>query len=133
MTDSKALIERLNAFENHLFGPEADLVNEAADHIEELDRHLTLSGKVNRALSERIKKLEAELMDAQADNAIGVARIAELEADKARLCEALQLAANRLERNAVDYIAAGDPHSYEQSEWADEARRAALQGTSHDA
>ena len=32
----------------------------AADLIEELDRHLTLSGKVSKALSERIEALEAE-------------------------------------------------------------------------
>lgn len=32
----------------------------AADRIEELDRHLTLSGKVGKALSERIEALEAE-------------------------------------------------------------------------
>ena len=33
---------------------------EAADCIEEMDRHLTMSGKVNKALSERIEALEAE-------------------------------------------------------------------------
>ena len=33
---------------------------QAADCIEELDRHLTLSGKVSKALSERIEALEAE-------------------------------------------------------------------------
>ena len=33
---------------------------QAADCIEEQDRHLTLSGKVSKALSERIEALEAE-------------------------------------------------------------------------
>ena len=36
------------------------LCHEAADCIEEQDRHLTLSGKVSKALSERIEALEAE-------------------------------------------------------------------------
>lgn len=52
MTDSKALIERLNAFENHLFGPEADLVNEAADHIEKLEAD-------NARLREALEKIVA--------------------------------------------------------------------------
>lgn len=34
--------------------------DESADRIEELDRYLTMSGKVSKALSERIETLEAE-------------------------------------------------------------------------
>ncbi len=70
MTDSKALIERLRAdwpeilVEKHWM-MDSDAIEEqrrdAADAIEELDRHLTISGKVNKALSERIEKLEAEV------------------------------------------------------------------------
>lgn len=69
MTDSKALIERLRAdwpeilVEKHWM-MDSDAIEEqrreAADHIEELDRHLTLSGKVNKAMSEHIEKLEAD-------------------------------------------------------------------------
>ena len=69
MTDSKALIERLRAdwpeilVEKHWM-MDSDAIEEqrreAADAIEELDRHLTLSGKVNKALSDRIEKLEAD-------------------------------------------------------------------------
>lgn len=40
--------------------PIPTLPHEAADRIEEMDRHLTMSGKVNKALSERIEVLEAE-------------------------------------------------------------------------
>ena len=69
MTDSKALIERLRAdwpeilVEKHWM-MDSDAIEEqrreAADAIEELDRHLTISGKVNKALSEHIEKLEAD-------------------------------------------------------------------------
>lgn len=50
--------------------------------------------------------------------------IAALVAEVRRLREALDLAVNRLNRNSVDYIAAGNPRRYEASEWADEARAA---------
>jgi lipase chaperone LimK len=41
------LMERLTAFENHLFGPEADLVNEAAARIAELEwENAYLRGKL---------------------------------------------------------------------------------------
>lgn len=50
--------------------------------------------------------------------------IAALVAEVRRLREALDLAANRLNRNAVDYIAAGNPRRYEAIEWANEARAA---------
>ena len=40
-----------------LFNPDGAA---AADRIEEMDRHLTMSGKVSKALSERIEVLEAE-------------------------------------------------------------------------
>ena len=69
MTDSKALIAELRAdwpeilVEKHWM-MDSDAIEDqrrrAADAIEELDRHLTLSGKVNKALSERIEKLEAD-------------------------------------------------------------------------
>lgn len=53
MTDD--LVQRLRSNR-----PIPTLPHEAADRIEEMDRHLTMSGKVNKALSERIEVLEAE-------------------------------------------------------------------------
>lgn len=91
--------------------------HEAADRIEELDRHLTLSGKVSKALSERIEKLEAE---------------------NARLREALESIVNSCGQ-------CGGYGTYPEEEtvtgkvlWWDcsspqcKAARAALEGTSHD-
>lgn len=115
MTDSKALIERLRAdwpeilVEKHWM-MDSDAIEEqrreAADHIEELDRHLTLSGKVNKAMSEHIEKLEA---------------------DNARLREALG--------EVWDWIGNWSPNFIWDDEWpATEAKaRAALQEISHDA
>ena len=71
MTDeAKALVERLRGdwpeilVEKHWM-MDSDAIDkqrdEAADLIEELDRHLTMSGKVSKALSERIEALEAEI------------------------------------------------------------------------
>ena len=40
--------------------PIPTLPHEAADRIEEMDRHLILSGKMSKALSDRIEALEAE-------------------------------------------------------------------------
>lgn len=53
MTDD--LVQRLRSNR-----PIPTLPHEAADRMEEMDRHLTMSGKVNKALSERIEVLEAE-------------------------------------------------------------------------
>ena len=70
MTDeAKALVERLrwgawyyeDPFDGKAYASDDPL--EAADLIEELDRHLTLSGKVSKALSERIEALEAGLRE----------------------------------------------------------------------
>ena len=70
MTDeAKALVERLrwgawyyeDPFDGKAYASDDPL--EAADLIEELDRHLTLSGKVSKALSERIEALEAGLCE----------------------------------------------------------------------
>lgn len=53
MTDD--LVQRLRSNR-----PIPTLPHEAADRIEEMDRHLILSGKVSKALSERIEQLERE-------------------------------------------------------------------------
>lgn len=53
MTDD--LVQRLRSNR-----PIPTLPHEAADRIEEMDRHLILSGKMSKALSERIEALEAE-------------------------------------------------------------------------
>ena len=120
MTDSKALIERLRAdwpeilVEKHWM-MDSDAIEEqrreAADAIEELDRHLTLSGKVNKALSERIEKLEA---------------------DKARLREALTTLVEEYVTN-VDCTRLGGFYLDPESEECVVEARAALQETSHDA
>ena len=87
MTDeAKALVERLRS--GRWLGETTGA--EAADHIERLE---TQNEGYKLALAEQLQirqQLEAELMDAQADNAIGIARIAELEADNALLREALE-------------------------------------------
>lgn len=60
MTD---LVKRLRSPAAVFYEYSADnglLLNQAADRIEELDRYLTMSGKVSKALSERIEALEAE-------------------------------------------------------------------------
>ena len=54
MTDD--LVQRLRSNR-----PIPTLPHEAAERIEEMDRHLTMSGKVSKALSERIEVLEAEI------------------------------------------------------------------------
>ena len=54
MTDD--LVQRLRSNR-----PIPTLPHEAADRIEEMDRHLTMSGNVSKALSERIEALEAEV------------------------------------------------------------------------
>ena len=86
--------------------------------------------------ADRIEELEADLMNAQADNAIGVARIAELEADNARLREALEAYAARCT------ICSGGGSIVEEDSatgallWRDcpgcTPARAALAGDSHD-
>ncbi len=61
MTDeAKALVERLRSVDIS-WSETGEWCAEAADCIEEQDRHLTLSGKVSKALSERIEALEAEV------------------------------------------------------------------------
>ncbi len=50
----------------------------------------------------------------------------------AGLLAALELAANRLNRLAVNSIAAGDPHSIEHSQWVQEARNAITAAKGHD-
>ena len=54
MTDD--LVQRLRSNR-----PIPTLPHEAADCIEEMERHLILSGKMSKALSERIEALEAEI------------------------------------------------------------------------
>lgn len=57
---SADLVERLRSVDIS-WSETGEWCAEAADRIEELDRHLTLSGKVGKALSERIEALEAEV------------------------------------------------------------------------
>ena len=84
MTDSKALIERLRKW------PMREQVQtyDHTFHIAETGSSYTTKQVIPQRpklvmheAADHIKKLEAYLMDAQADNAIGIARIAELEAE----------------------------------------------------
>ena len=78
---------------------------------------------------EQIKALQAEVERLRNSNAalindtvlMGMARDA-AEAKAESYGAALELAANRLNRCAVEAIADGKRFSYEWSEWADEAR-----------
>ena len=118
MTDSKALIERLRDYGDRWdFEIHHDRL-EAADHIE---------------------KLEADLMDAQADSAIGIARIAELEADNARLREALEPFARAqhivasVDGERIRCVLTYPPEAKQTFTLASlNEARAALEGTSHD-
>lgn len=76
------------------------------------------SGKA-AAYAQKINDALFELAKAAARNALS-----SLTVENERLRAAVNLAANRLARLAVDYIASGDPKAWEIGQWEDEARAA---------